>query len=206
MPKALTLRSLPVLAAAFAVSGIITVTVGEFAASPVMLARGSAPAVAREDLPNVAIETAYGMRTTLAATDGHIRIATMVYSHCPGVCPMTIAALRSIDSQLTAQQQAGLSFVLLSLDPARDSPGALRSLARERGIESSRWLLGRTSESDARAFASAVGIQYRPLSDGSIDHSTSLLLIDARGRLLARGDATDATEFIAAVRQALDRR
>ncbi len=117
---------------------------------------------------------------------------------------MTIDTLRGIDGQLTSRQRAKLNFVLLSLDPARDTPESLRALAQERGIASPRWLIGRTSEADARAFATASQIQYRTLSDGSIDHSTALTLIDERGRLLARlADGGDSTEFVAAVRQAL---
>ena len=118
---------------------------------------------------------------------------------------MTIEALRGIERQLSARQQAALGFVLLSLDPTRDSPQSLRSMAQERGITSSRWLLGRTSVRDARAFASAAHIQYRFLSDGSIDHSTTLALIDPRGRVLARASASDDTsEFVETLRRALD--
>jgi protein SCO1/2 len=211
MVKGLTLRSLPVLVSAFAVAFLVTVMVGAFSDTSAMLGRAVAPAAQSSsatlagDLPDVSIETADGRHTSFAATGDHVRIATMLYSHCPGVCPMTIEALRGIERQLTAEQQAGLSFVLLSLDPTRDSPQSLRSLARERGITSSRWLLGRTSASDARAFASAAHIQYRFLSDGSIDHSSTLVLVDAQGRVLARaGDSGETAEFVTAVRRALD--
>ena len=119
---------------------------------------------------------------------------------------MTFAALRGIESQLTAQQRARLSFILVSLDPARDSPQTLRALAAERGVNSPRWLLGRTSEADAQAFASAAGIEFRPLSDGSIDHSTALVLVDSRGHMLARtSDTGDTSVFVGAVRRALER-
>ncbi len=49
---------------------------------------------------------------------------------------MTIDTLRGIEGQLTTQQRARLGFVLLSLDPTRDSPETLRTLAKERGITS----------------------------------------------------------------------
>lgn len=211
MAKSLTLHSLPVLAAAFAVSSLVTMAVGEFVNSSTVMSRAltahsqpSGTSMA-EELPDVAIETADGSHPSFAATAGHVRIATMFYSHCPGVCSMTIEALRGIERQLSARQQAALGFVLLSLDPTRDSPQSLRSIAQERGITSSRWLLGRTSASDARAFATAAHIQYRLLSDGSIDHSTTLALIDPRGRVLARASASDdSAEFVETLRRALD--
>ena len=158
------------------------------------------------DLPNVSIETSAGTRTTFAATNGHVRVATMFYAHCPGVCPMTLGTLRQIDARLTERQRSQLNFVLLSLDPARDSAEALRQAARDRGIDGPRWLMGRTSAADARAFATAAHIQYRTLSDGSIDHSTALVLLDEQGRILARAtDTDDITDFTALLRRTLDR-
>ena len=212
MTKSLTLGSLPVLATLFALTGYATLAVYKVNESFASLAQTAPPAtsssskVAAGDLPDVAIETADGAHTSFAATAGSVRIATMFYSHCPGVCPMTFAALRGIESQLTAQQRARLSFILLSLDPARDSPQTLRALAAERGVNLPRWLLGRTSEPDAHAFASAAGIEFRPLSDGSIDHSTALVLVDSRGHMLARtSDTGDTSVFVGAVRRALER-
>lgn len=205
MVKGLTLRAIPVLAAAFAVSAVVTMTAGTMGHPLVMLPQTNTPPV-RGDLPDVAIETAGGTHMQFASTAGQVRIATMFYSHCPGVCPMTIETLRRIEGQLSVEQRRRLGVVLLSLDPARDSPQALRTLARERGIQSPRWVLGRTSESDARAFATAAHIRYRPLSDGSIDHSTALVLLDAQGHVVARtSDAGDTSEFVETVRRALDR-
>lgn len=211
MAKSLVLRCLQVFASAFVLSCLTSLTIdarGDSAsllaslATPTETSRGTAAA---DDLPDVAIEMADGTRTSFAATGGHVRIATMFYSHCPGVCPLTIESLRGIDRQLTAGQRARLSFVLLSLDPARDSPQALRSLAVERGLTSSHWMLGRTSQKDARSFATAAHIRYRALSDGSIDHSSAFVLVDERGRVLARvSDEGDTTEFVAAARRALD--
>lgn len=209
MTKGLTLGSLPVLAMSFALCGYAILAICKVQESSTLLSQTSSLASpsgggAMGDLPDVAIETADGSHTSFAATPGAVRIATMLYAHCPGVCPATIEVLRGIERQLTAQERDRLGLVLLSLDPARDSPEALKSLARERGITSSRWLLGRTSEPDAQAFAMAAGIRFRPLSDGSIDHSISFVLVDPRGRLLARTSNTgDTTEFVAAVRRAL---
>lgn len=211
MVKTLVLRCLQVFAIAFALSCLTTLAIDGSSdslsipgslASPTEASSGPA-AVA--DLPDVAMETADGKWTSFAATGGRVRIATMFYSHCPGVCPLTIEALRNIDRQLTVEQRSKLTFVLLSLDPARDSPQTLRALAVERGLTSSHWILGRTSEDDARSFATAAHIHYRALSDGSIDHSTAFVLVDESGRVLDRvSDEGDTTQFVVAARRALD--
>jgi protein SCO1 len=209
MTQTQTWRSIPLVAIAFALAGWVMVTVKPLGHPPVTVGSAeSSPATAAAsagDFPDVAIETADGTRTSFAATGGHIRIATMFYAHCPGVCPITIDALRGIEGQLTAAERAKLNVILLSLDPTRDSPQALRAFAQERAISSPRWVLGRTSQADAGTFARAAHIDYRTLSDGSLDHSTALVLLDAQGRVLARtSDTSQVTEFVAALRQALD--
>jgi protein SCO1 len=193
MTKSISL-SLYVLMAAF-----VAWTLVSSHATGVHWAQNSSGEIAAPgDLPNVAIETSSGARTTFAATNGHVRIATMFYAHCPGVCPMTLGMLRRIDARLSEGQRSQLNFVLLSLDPARDSPDELRKIG-----QGPRWLVGRTSEADARSFASAAHIQYRNLSDGSIDHSTALILLDRQGRILARANEAGDSDFVATVRQAL---
>ncbi len=214
MAKTLSLQTFQAVAVAFAAAAAMLMldeVAASLAAVPFAPVQSDAVAekarvAAMEEFPNVTIETVAGTHTSFAGTGGHVRVATMFYSHCPGVCPMTIDTLRGIERQLTTRQRAKLGFVLLSLDPTRDSPETLRALAKERGITSPRWLLGRTSEADARAFAAASNIQYRTLSDGTIDHSSALVLLDERGRVLARkAGEGDSTEFVASVRQALDR-
>jgi protein SCO1/2 len=219
MTRILSLHSVRAVVTGFAVAAVITLSVGDIGESLTSAARvvssqmrsPAAPSGLRAtstDFPDVAIETSQGVRTTFAATGGHVRIATMFFAHCPGVCPLTIDTLRGIDRQLAPAQRAKLSFVLLSLDPERDSPGVLRAILSQHQIDSSRWLVGRTSAADARAFAQASRINYRKLADGSIDHSSSLVLLDAQGRVLARNSDTGNPDpqFIAAVRRALSER
>jgi protein SCO1/2 len=151
------------------------------------------------------IETAQGARTTLAETAGHVRIATMFYASCPMACPLIIDALRSIDRQLSARERKALRMLLVTLDPERDTPAALGGLAALRGIDESRWTLGRASPSDTRKLAAALGIRYRRLDDGNFDHSSELVLLDAQGRVLARSTALRVDPaFLDVLRTALE--
>ena len=91
MAKGLTVRSLQAFGGAFVVAGFAALAADEIGASSAVLAHIASPAASTQvtpvvgDLPDVAIEAADGTHTTFAATDGHVRIATMFYSHCPGV-------------------------------------------------------------------------------------------------------------------------
>ena len=208
MPKALAL-SLQTLVAGLAVSILIALSISQLAFRPLFAestAWEASPAASVGDFPDVAIESSTGTHTTFAATNGHVRVATMFYAHCPGVCPMTFQELRQIEGQLSAVQRARLNFVLLSLDPTHDSPADLRELARQHGMSGPGWLVGRTSEAETGSFAAATGIQYRHLSNGSIDHSSALVLLDEQGHIRARmADSADTANFVAAVHHALDR-
>jgi len=151
---------------------------------------------------NFPIETASGSSTSFAATAGQVRLVTLFYSHCPGLCPMTIATLQRLESELAPAERARLRAVLLSLDPEHDTPAQLRSLQNERHIDSGRWLLGRTAPADLRMLTRKLGVRVQALPNGMLDHTPLLLLIDAQGRVLASTHEVSRTDgrFLAAVR------
>jgi protein SCO1 len=203
MNRLLALGSFPALVMALVIGAAVALVVDGATLSAQLTPLPTAVRVTG-DLPDIEIETASGARTTFSATDGQVRVATLFYTHCPGVCPLTIDKLQQIAEQLPLEQRAKLNFVLLSLDPARDDPTQLRALAAERALPASHWLIGRASPAATAAFAKAVHLDYRALSDGSIDHSSSLVLLNERGRVLARATAeSDLTGFVTAVQQAV---
>jgi len=151
------------------------------------------------------IETADGTVTSLAATNGRVRIASLFYTHCPRMCPLTIATLQSIERTLTGAERARLAVVLLSLDPARDSPAQLAALRSERGLDGARWLLGRTAPQSVPQLSAAFATRITRSAAGGIDHTPALLLLDEHGAVLAR--TTNVTDidpvFAVALRAAL---
>ena len=122
---------------------------------------------------------------------GRPAYVTAVYTHCPDVCPMTMAQTQRVRRALGADTSR-VRFVVLSFDPARDTPAVLRSYA-------SSWRLGpdwrlatgdsatvaglmdrlniRTEVSRRDTFAS--GEVYYALS-----HTDKALLLDADGRVV----------------------
>ncbi len=151
------------------------------------------------------LETADGATTNLAALAGKPRIATMFYAHCESMCPIAIQTLQALDSRLTAAEREALGFVLLSLDPVRDSPQMLRERAQAQGLQESRWVLARTSLADLATAAEFLGIRQRPLANGEVDHSSALVLLDGEGRELSRSSVMGAVDaqFLADIRATL---
>ena len=103
-------------------------------------------------------------------------------------------------------QQVKKGELLVSLDPARDDPAALRRVAEKRRLDPARWTLARTGAAGVRRTAAVLGIRYRALADGEFNHSSALVLLDGEGRVLARTEQLGAKAdpvFVAAVRSAL---
>jgi protein SCO1/2 len=143
----------------------------------------------------------------LPALRGQVRIVSMFYASCPYVCPLTIATLQRIEKELTPAQRANLSVVLITLDPERDTSAALKTLARERNLDETRWRLLHSNGVAVRKLAAVLGIQYRQLENRDFNHSSALILLDADGRVLARSSqmGDPDPDFVAAVAAALAR-
>jgi protein SCO1/2 len=136
---------------------------------------------------------------------GKPRVASMFYTSCRYVCPLIVDSLKAIERGLSDAERARIGFVLVSMDPARDTPEALARVLSERRLDPARWTLLRPRAQDLRAIAGMLDVRYRGLADGEFNHTTTLVLLDAEGRVLARTDRVGAQgdpEFLTAVRKA----
>src|SRR5688572_14724363 len=53
------------------------------------------------------------------------RVVTMFYSSCRAVCPMIVESARAVQRGLPERDRARVGFVLVTMDPARDTPETL---------------------------------------------------------------------------------
>lgn len=155
---------------------------------------------------DAAFTTSDGNAVALAASNGHVRIVTMMYAHCPGICSMAVATLGRIENLLPATERDRLQVLALTLDPAEDSLASLTEFRQQHGINSARWTLGRPSSESVARIADGLGITYRAMPDGTVDHQSIFALLDANGRIIARTSNTQNPDprFVAHVRHALE--
>lgn len=140
------------------------------------------------------------------ALRGKPRLVAMFYTSCQYICPLIVESGKAVERQLTATQQQRLGVVLISMDPARDDPAALRKVIDQRKLDARRWTLASPRLDDVRAVAGVLGIRYRQLADGGFNHSSALILVDAEGRIVARTEKIGSQpdpEFVAVVRKTL---
>jgi protein SCO1/2 len=148
---------------------------------------GFARAVAEaQPAPDFALVDQDGKPVSLAGLRGHVLLLDFVYTHCPGPCPILTGRHVAVQRALPPELAEKVRFVSISLDPARDTPEAMRAYATARGADLARWSF-LTGEIDTVAdVLERYGVGARPGKNGEIDHLVITYVIDAEGRIARR--------------------
>ena len=147
----------------------------------------------------------HGQSLQWAALQGRPQLVSMFYGNCSLMCPLILENAKAVQKQLSPEQRARLGVAMITLDPARDTPAALAEVA-ERNRTPADWQYLQPDADDVRAVASVLDVRYRFREDGSINHTSVLVLLDAQGRPLARYEVVGAAPdpgFLQQVRTAL---
>lgn len=129
---------------------------------------------------------------TLASLRGEPVLVVMFYGSCTTVCPLLLSEAVRVDEALAPEERARLRVVLVTIDPANDTPERLRALATERSFPTPRYALLRGDDDAVRELAMALGVQYRRTGDGQFVHSALVTLLDGEGRIAAQAEGVDA--------------
>ncbi|MCP5470954.1 MAG: SCO family protein [Sinobacteraceae bacterium] len=122
------------------------------------------------------------------------------FTSCPDICPTTMVTLADVVRRLADQPAAERPAVLLiSVDPERDSPARLRNYVQ---AFNPAFQAATGTEEGVAAASRAFGVAYMrvPQPDGgySMDHSSSVLLVDPRGHIVAIHPAPLTSETLVA--------
>jgi len=136
----------------------------------------------------------------LASLRGHPVLVSMFYSSCEMVCPVLFETVAHTVRSLKPAMRDRLRIVMVTFDPARDSVAVLKETAIKHGCDA-HWSLVRGSDADVRRIAALLGVQYRRLPSGEFNHSSSIELLDAEGRIVKRSTmlGQDDPAFLAAI-------
>jgi protein SCO1/2 len=132
---------------------------------------------------------------TRASLEGHWTLLFTGFTHCPDVCPTTLALMAGLRREVVRDD---LQFLFVSVDPERDTPEAIaRYLAH---FDPAR--VGATgTRGEMERFTAGLGLaQVRNPGVGNeytVDHSTALVLIDPRARLAGYFQAPHRREALA---------
>jgi len=125
----------------------------------------------------------HGARATLATLRGHPTLVFFGFTHCPDVCPTTLAKLAQIAKDASMPQ---LRVLLVSVDPARDKPEQLQQYVHAfdrsfKGVTGEQAQIERL----AREFGVAIARVDLGGGDYTVDHSAAVFLLDDEARRVA---------------------
>ncbi|MEX3915953.1 SCO family protein [Paraburkholderia sp. BR10872] len=138
-----------------------------------------------------------GQPVTGTSFRGDTTLVYFGYTHCPDVCPETMARLMQVIAKLGPDADK-VRILFISVDPARDTPQALHAYVGAFDARHARGLTGTDAqiESLARRYRVAYQMEKRdPDGDYEVTHSSAVYVFDAQGhaRLLATDhDSADA--------------
>ncbi|MBI4819498.1 MAG: SCO family protein [Deltaproteobacteria bacterium] len=113
-------------------------------------------------------------------------IFSFFYASCSSACPRLISDVKGVLSKMDEAERREVRVLLISIDPEVDSEAKLQATVERHQLDRSQWKLARTSKETLRELAAIVDLKYRKESDGNIQHSSVLTLIDSTGRITGR--------------------
>jgi len=149
-----------------------------------------------------------GRRFDWSVHRGRPQVVAMFYTSCQFTCPLIVDSGKAVEHAFTPAQRRDLGILLISMDPKRDTPAALMSVVKKRGLDGTRWSLASPKPADVSSVAGVLGVRYRQLANGDFNHTSALLLLDREGRIVARSEQVGRVldpRFVAAVRAAVAR-
>lgn len=185
----------------------IVAAAGGLLLAQALLDRSQAPTLAKatllqpaRPLPPMAFVDERGQAFGNERLRGHWSILFFGFTHCPDVCPTTLALLAQVEKQLADLPESQRPHItLVSVDPKRDTPERL-----EKYVHSfSPTFTGATGEQQAvHEFALKMGVPVAftelPGGDYTVDHSAAIFIVDPSGALRALSSTPHNVPIIAA--------
>ncbi|MEX3955135.1 SCO family protein [Trinickia sp. EG282A] len=131
---------------------------------------------------------------------GETTLVYFGYTHCPDVCPETMARLMQVLAKLGDNEAQHVRILFISVDPARDTPQALHAYVDAFDAKHARGLTGtdRQIESLARRYRVAYQMEKRdPNGNYEVTHSSAVYIFDAQGRARLLATSSDTPDAIA---------
>jgi protein SCO1 len=152
---------------------------------PVVQALASPPGMVEplRTAPEVALPTTEGAQFRLSQHRGEIVVIVFGYTHCPDVCPMTLARLAQLRARLGPA--AGVRVVFVTLDPERDTTARVRAYTR--AFDPTFVALTGAPRALAQvrdAYGVIAGRRAAPgTAEYLVDHSNFVFVVDRAGQL-----------------------
>lgn len=173
---------LGVFAALAAVAGVI-VAAFVFAPKTISVQSGTLLQQPRP-IADFTLQGIDGQPFTRRSFEGHWSLVFTGFTHCPDVCPNTLALLKALTAKLEAAS-VPLQIVFISIDPERDKPENLATYVR---YFDSDFIAATGPNAELDKLARSIGFVYAKVpgttpESYTMDHSSALILINPQGQV-----------------------
>lgn len=187
-------RRVPILGATLAlmllgvvaVAGGIALRVQDVLAQPTADAESVLPAERHPRLdrpaPPLPLLTHQGTALPADALAGRTTFVTFAYGHCQTVCPVIARHVLAAQRRLHEQGREVVVLVV-TLDPWRDTPSRLPSLAQAWALPADAWLLGGTVEQVEASLDAWSVPRTRDPRTGDVAHPSLVYVVGPDGRI-----------------------
>lgn len=141
------------------------------------------------ELPAFSLRQSDGTPLVPGELKGHWTLVFLGFTHCPDVCPTTLATMASAQKQWTSLPESTRPRLLfVSVDPQRDTPDRVGeyahafhrdTLAATADVPA----LENFARSLSMVFAKAPAQDGEPADQYSVDHSAAMAVLDPQGRM-----------------------
>jgi protein SCO1/2 len=139
----------------------------------------------------------------LGQLQGKVQVLAMVYTTCESACPIIVSLMQLIEVSLPPELRPDVGFVLVTFDPARDTPAVLSAYSARMGLDPSSWVLLTGSPDDVLELATLLGIKYKRDQSGGFVHSNVITVLNKAGEIVHRHEGWQ--QDMASTREAIRR-
>jgi protein SCO1/2 len=149
-------------------------------------------------VPDFSLTNQFGRRVTLEDLRGHVWVADIIFTRCPGPCEKMTREMSRLQSALP--EGDSVKLVSLTADPEFDTPEVLKEYGEKFGARPDRWHFLTGGKTDIYGLATrglllAVDETKPDLRESDNDlfvHSTKFILVGRHGRIRGVYEGTEA--------------
>jgi protein SCO1 len=117
---------------------------------------------------------------------GKVVLVSFVFTTCGGTCPVTTHRMNLVAQKLAGEgllNDHRVRLLSITLDPARDTPEALRTYMKAYDADPTHWTFLTGPREQVEKVHAAWGMWAKPAANGQFDHPSRVFLVDGRGRV-----------------------
>ncbi|MEP0712797.1 SCO family protein [Algoriphagus sp.] len=138
--------------------------------------------ISDESIFNLTSEWKTQNNETIQLSDlrGSVMVVVMIYTSCEAACPRLVADMRNINEKVN---NPDVDYLLVSIDPEKDTPERLKEYAAEEHLQGDQWILLQGGMDDVREFSNVLSMKYKKISPIDFSHTNIISVFDKNGVL-----------------------